>query len=126
MEISNKLILILPKDYEPFESSASRGSVTAPTFGLPPCSRYSSHETVCGVSPGKGRRHGDPLAPVSDRPDTTVQREDVGEENLHRDTLVQSELCAPPSANAKQGDPLASREIFIPTIESRVTNAHRP
>ena len=95
------------------------------TFGLPPCSSYPSHETVGGVCPN-GRRHGDPLAPVSDSTDSAVIGDDVGDEKLQRTTLVQRELSSPPSANAKLGDPLSSREIFIPTLEPRVTNAHRP
>jgi hypothetical protein len=99
--------------------------VPTTTFGLPPCSGYPSHETVGGVCP-KGRRHGDPLAPVSDSPDSAVVGDDVGDEKLQRATLVQRELSSPPSANAKLGDPLSSREIFTPTIEPRVTNAHRP
>lgn len=92
-----------------------------------PCSNLSAHETlgVGGICP-KARRHGDPLVPVNDLPDATPHKADPGEEKIHRDTLVQRELAFPPSENAKQGDPLSKREIFITTLDPKITNAHRP
>jgi len=92
-----------------------------------PCSNLSAHETFGGggVCP-KARRHGDPLVPVNDLPDSTPQKADPGEEKTHRDTLVQRELAFPPSMNAKQGDPLAKLDLFIPTLDPKITNAHRP
>jgi hypothetical protein len=92
-----------------------------------PCSNLSAHETVgVGAICPKARRHGDPLVPVNDLPDATPHKADPGEEKIHRDTLVQRELAFPPSENAKQGDPLSQREIFITTLDPKIRNAHRP
>jgi len=91
-----------------------------------PCFNLSAHETVGGGICPKARRHGDPLVPVNDLPDATPHKADPGEEKIHRDTLVQRELAFPPSENAKQGDPLSKREIFITTLDPKITNAHRP